>query len=289
MSKEILERLDALEDGLRKEMRKVETSIKQTIVEMNEKISTVEIKCVTLQKENDNLKGKIDYLEGLSRRNNLIFYKIEESQRETWDESEEKVKAFISGLCNISLEENDIERAHRIGKRGNGERPIVVKFLRWKTRETVLRKYRKADKSKTPIRISEDFTANVKEIRHLLKPHLQKAIEEGNEAYLTYNKLIINGQAFTAGPNNSLISLATFKNRIDIEPIENNNNKQFTDNQAEKTSNQSKPSHSIRTRNQIKNSAINKPKSAINSPIMQKFLGRNGGENKSSNSTSKPV
>jgi hypothetical protein len=84
---------------------------------------------------------KSDYLEGHSRRNNMVVDGIAESPHDTWTESEDKVRESISDKLKMDHRETEVKHAHRTGKptTGPGERPIpiVVKFLRFKDKVAV--------------------------------------------------------------------------------------------------------------------------------------------------------
>ena len=69
-------------------------------------------------------------------RENLVFYGISESN--AYEDSELLVRRFIQQQMNINTDNIEIERAHRMGQKRNGQvRPIVVKFLRYKDKENV--------------------------------------------------------------------------------------------------------------------------------------------------------
>lgn len=125
---------------------------------------------------------KTDYLDGQSRRNNLVFEGIEESPDEGWAEAEEKVKALLMEKLQLPWD-IELERAHRAAKwngfRPNADkpRPIVAKFLRFKDRSTVLEKAKKL--KGTNSFINEDFTKAVRQKRRDLLPALKAACEHG--------------------------------------------------------------------------------------------------------------
>ena len=79
-------------------------------------------------------------------RNNLRFIGIKAksgAESKTWEESERKVKVFLQEKLGLDTEEITIERAHRIGKKAEGKRMIIIaKFLNYKQREKVLNKYK---------------------------------------------------------------------------------------------------------------------------------------------------
>ena len=145
---------------------------------------------------------KMEYLEGQSRRNNLVFDGIAESPGETWAEAEEKVKKVLAEMLQLQ-QDVEVERAHRAGKPG-GERPrpIVVKFLRHKDRTSILQRT-KALKG-TRIFINEDFTESVRQKRKELMPELRAARERGDIAYLRHDKLVIHPRTSTHKHNSHI-------------------------------------------------------------------------------------
>ena len=73
----------------------------------------------TLSEMQDNLvacEDNIEYLENMSRRNNVKLIGIEENENETWEESEEIFKAQVKSALKIP-EDLGIERAHRAGQK----------------------------------------------------------------------------------------------------------------------------------------------------------------------------
>ena len=104
---------------------------------------------------------KVEYLESQSRRNNICVKGIPESEKETWEEVEPKVKDAIKIKLDLEV---DIERAHRVEQRKQGKkrsstnehqpRTIVCRLRDWKQREQVLRKARK--EKPVGLHISED-------------------------------------------------------------------------------------------------------------------------------------
>ena len=46
------------------------------------------------------------------------------------------------------------------------------------------------------VRVSEDFPKREAKIHACLIPFLKKALEEGHEAYIKYDKLLVNGDTY---------------------------------------------------------------------------------------------
>ena len=137
------------------------------------------------------LDRSADYLENQSRRHNLSFTGIKESPKETWASSENKVHSIISTNLNLDANSMAIERAHRTGKpdtNGKGHRPIIVTFLNYKDRATVLENVKKL--KGTDIHINEDFSAQVREWRKAFLPEMFAARDRGLIAYLKYDQLV---------------------------------------------------------------------------------------------------
>ena len=134
---------------------------------------------------------KTEYLENQSRRNNIRVNGIEESDRETWEESERKVKMAVQEKLGMDIA---IERAHRVEKRGGkakkrGPRTIVCRLRDWKQREEILRKARREQPN--GLFISEDLAFETLQKREQLVPKLKAAKAVGKVAYFVLDKLII--------------------------------------------------------------------------------------------------
>lgn len=176
-------------------------------------------KCVEaverLEHENAELRERHDRMENQNRRDNLVFYGIPESDRETWEESEKKVRDHVTKHLDMDRAKSDvelpIERAHRVGKRSTGrERPVVVRFTRWKDKEEILQKARQKTRewrerssedvgSDGRIRVSEDFSTRVREIRRKLVNYMQtlRQNQPNTRMSLRFDKLFVDGRVFT--------------------------------------------------------------------------------------------
>lgn len=137
---------------------------------------------------------KTDDLDNRSRRNNLCFEGIAESnaRNETWDQSEAHVKKIISDHMDLDVNAINIERAHRVGpKKSSSEKPraIVAKFLDYKDREMVFKA--KRNLKGTNVFVREDYSERVAEKRKNLIPKMMEERKKGKKAYLRFDKLIV--------------------------------------------------------------------------------------------------
>ena len=98
-----------------------------------------------ISKDLASYSQKMEYLENQSQRNNIRVNGIPESDNETWEDAEVKVKRAIKEKLDLEV---DIERAHRVERRKtksgqpnqNQSTTIVCRLRDWKQREQVLRK-----------------------------------------------------------------------------------------------------------------------------------------------------
>ena len=65
-----------------------------------------------LREEIDQLRCKVDQLEGQSRRENLIFHGVPGDKNEDWKTSETKVRNIITNKLGLDGEDISMERAH---------------------------------------------------------------------------------------------------------------------------------------------------------------------------------
>ncbi|XP_070581495.1 uncharacterized protein [Ptychodera flava] len=143
----------------------------------------------------NGLSRELDDMKGRMKRDNLIFFNVDQASNETWEESENKVKAVISEQLGLNGEHFEFDRVHRLTNAKSHPQPIIAKFARYKQRDLVLQRARSALKNST-LRISEDFSPKTRETRKKLGPFLKKAREEGKRAFLNYDKLKIDGTLY---------------------------------------------------------------------------------------------
>jgi outer membrane murein-binding lipoprotein Lpp len=118
-----IEQLNSQTQGHASDLKQLQDDVKQMRAEN-----------VQTGEESKKLRNRLDEIEDRSRRNNLLFFGINQDTRnETWEESENRVKEVIKTKLDIH-EDILIERAHRISKgpKSSGTAPIIVKFNNFK-------------------------------------------------------------------------------------------------------------------------------------------------------------
>jgi hypothetical protein len=142
----------------------------------------------------ETMQDKLAELEDRSRRNNLRINGIEESDNESWEDCEKKVKDIL--VTKLELNGDFIiERAHRVGKIDKVDinkknRTVVVKFLNFKDKSTILEKYIKMKLWNQRVYINEDFCERTSVLRKKLFTDAKELRQKGKYAKVVYNKLI---------------------------------------------------------------------------------------------------
>lgn len=191
---------------LKKDNLKLKQQNEYLTNKVNELSSSVaELECSSKQNE-----LRYEKLEAQSRRENLRFFEIPETPKETWDQSEEKVRGYVLNTLGIDDTDIKIERAHRLPAKSS-PRPLIVKFSHYKDKDRILKRYREirdarprpssdnenVDQPATAtVRISEDFPERVRKVRGLLIKFLNQALKAGKNAYIRYDRLIVNDYAY---------------------------------------------------------------------------------------------
>ena len=95
-----------------------------------------------------------------------------------------------------------VERAHRIGAaKASRQRPVVVKFHRYKDREATLKNARNL--KGCPVSVRDDVSERVQTSRRNQMDKLREARENGKIAYFSLDRLVIKDRV-PAKPTNDV-------------------------------------------------------------------------------------
>ena len=168
----------------------------------------------TLNRKVTGMSKKLDQLENQSRRENLVFHGLKDKSNETWEESESNVRKYIFEDLGLDETRISVERAHRINTKSS-PRPVIVKFSLFKDKDRVLKAYREKRSNEQEngsqtsgqdasdrnaergVRVAEDFSARVRRIRRCLHPFLIDYLKETQDAYIRFDKLVVNGTVYS--------------------------------------------------------------------------------------------
>lgn len=140
-------------------------------------------KCDTLTESVEKLDEECDRLEGFSRRDNVRFFNIDETDMEN---CKQKVLGVLrENVDDKDWNDRDIIRAHRLGRSNgaNSSRPLIAKFAHWEDKMLILNS-RDALRD-SGIKVASDLT---KRQRETLK---RTSKETGKRCYYKGQKLVI--------------------------------------------------------------------------------------------------
>ena len=185
-------------DSVVKDVQEMKTSLQYTQKDVEE-LKPIHAKLEDVNKELDKISKdmashsqKMEYLENQSRRNNICVNGIPESDNETWEDAEVKVKRAIKDNLGIEV---DIKRRKTKSGQANQNHPrtIVCRLRDWKQGEQVLRKARR--KKPADVYISEDLSPATLQKREPQIQKLKAAKQAGKIAYFVLNRLVIRDKS----------------------------------------------------------------------------------------------
>ena len=118
-------KLDRMDKSMR-DLQKEHNTLKQENVELKKQIEMLDL--------------KVEHMEAQSRRENLKFFNVPESDRESWTESENKIRKYLKDDLKLDESKISIERAHRLRIKSK-PRPFIVKFSFYKDKDRILQAY----------------------------------------------------------------------------------------------------------------------------------------------------
>ncbi|KAM7298776.1 uncharacterized protein ISCGN_019345 [Ixodes scapularis] len=182
-------------DGLVQELSLRVTALEGEITSLKSPVQGAELPSSTVQsltQQLEALRVSSDDANNRLRGNNPLFFGLQDSQSETWAQSEGMVVAFCAGELGINIDPNNVERAHRLGKYAeNKNRLIIMKLTHFKDKERILARGLKLKDTNFAIR--EDFSTDVRQARSKL---IQFAKTQNTPFKLRFDKLIIGNSCY---------------------------------------------------------------------------------------------
>ena len=114
------------------------------------------------------------------------------------------MKETINKELEMSSEEIQIQRAHRVGKpRDDRSRPVVARFCSWKQKEAILATARK--KMPKSVRFFQDLSSRTLQRRAEKIPKLIQERKKGNVAFFVLYRFVVH-ESRKEGPNGDISS-----------------------------------------------------------------------------------
>lgn len=187
MSEEKLDQILAVSKTTAKDIKVIKDKL--SALEKGESLLRLENKKTKIEME--NIRYEIKY-------HNVIFHGVKEIENDRDELEEIVIDDVINRMMKVNLNLDDIDLAKRLGpKRNEKIRPILVRFMRQKHRDNVIRNRGKLQG--TPMYVTEDLPEQMREKEKSLVPTMKEQRQEGKYAVLRRGKLYVEGIEFFEG------------------------------------------------------------------------------------------
>jgi hypothetical protein len=178
-------------ETMRKQLQGEISTIRHQVAQQDRQnkkvIEEMKTKIQILTSENTKLKIKVNVLDRQLRKNNVMVFGVPEDSN---NESCQETMQYICQNLNVTLEEDHIQDAFRVG-RNKGRRPILCKLNSFNKKREILQQSKRC----TNIKILNDLSKQDREDLKILKPYAENARKNGQRAIIRGDKLIIEGHA----------------------------------------------------------------------------------------------
>lgn len=170
----------------------IKDHIKNEITELKQKFEEeLNRKSIEFENKYKDLRVKYEKLERELKKNNIIIFGLTAPV----DNLEEFIRDSLNNLLGIKLLPGDISNAYSIGKQKE-KRPIIVKLVTYFKKQEILKKLKKL--KNTGVSIAQELSLEEQRENKILRQSLKKARSKNLNAFIKNNKLIINGESYTA-------------------------------------------------------------------------------------------
>ncbi|XP_046974300.1 uncharacterized protein LOC124540675 [Vanessa cardui] len=157
-------------------------------------VMTMDDKIKPIMEENENLKSeikilykKINTLENVIKKNNIIIHGFKENET-SYNQLFINVTQLLQEL-DVKIDDHDISKLYRIGKQTSEKtRPIIITLTTYNKKMEILK-----NKNKMPpsTYITEDYSKETLQKRKELQNELHLQRERGNHVYIKNNKVVV--------------------------------------------------------------------------------------------------
>ena len=127
---------------------------RRNISSLRQQLDQRDVELVALKRDVRQLESQMESLEQYSRRNSIRISGVAEDDSE--DATQKTMSVFEGMALSHPVLPTDIDRLHRVGKRGPHPRPILVKFATYAARQRVMKARRSLNN--TSFYLNEDVT-----------------------------------------------------------------------------------------------------------------------------------
>lgn len=172
----------------------VSAALASVVEPFNEKISALEEKVVTLESRLNRALSMANDNEQYSRRHNVRISGFAEEKDEN---CVEKVVNFCNEKLGVAITDENIDRAHRVGKpNDNKPRAIIVRFKAHKDKIAILRKRKDLFHARSNFYINEDLTKINQKLFYSARKECLNAVSAWTTDGKVFVKRISDGKIF---------------------------------------------------------------------------------------------
>lgn len=176
-----------MKQDMEKQANLITANTEKIMLSIDEKLIPLLEENKNLKKEIEVLNQKINTLEDMNKKNNIIIHGLKETDT-NYSQLYNNIKQLLQKI-DVNIENFDINRMYRIGKKATEKvRPVLISFTTYNKKIEVLRNKKKTTENTY---ITEDYSKETLQKRKELLPQLKEEREKGNEAYIRNNKLIV--------------------------------------------------------------------------------------------------
>ena len=149
-----------------------------------------------LKNETEKIKYQVKELRSLeweSRNRNIVIFGLKGDVNESKLDTYNRVMDLFSEVLQVKFKEHQIDNLYWIGKRKQN-RPLLIKFTNSLTKEYIMEK--KGMFTGWKLRLEEDYSPEICEIRKKLMEYMWKERRSGKYAVLAKDKIRVNGKMF---------------------------------------------------------------------------------------------
>ncbi|XP_073979895.1 uncharacterized protein [Rhodnius prolixus] len=164
-------------------------NITEILKEQNQKYKQLEQENLELI---DLISKQTREIERIKRRNNVVFFGIQEEEEEDYEKLEHTIVDVCTNVMSVNLDKSHINYVRRFGKNKGKKRPVVLSCVSNNCKRKLLKNSSKLIGSN--IFIAEDYDKeDLLQRKKLIKEHL-KFKDLGHISKLRKNGLVIDGK-----------------------------------------------------------------------------------------------
>ncbi len=175
--------------------------LKQDNASLRIEVNTLKKLTTELQQKNHKMSNDILKMQSRSMRDNIIIHGLPETNKETYQSTEQLVKSFMKD--SLKMEEREVDalrfsRVHRVGQAEASRQkscPIVAKVVDTKMKMSIMG--RGKELRGTNYSISDQYPPEILRRHRLLHPVMTEARKNNKKTRLVIDKLYIDGKLYS--------------------------------------------------------------------------------------------